>query len=118
MYTALAKTSLRLLTMFGQDIGLATTVTGEYDPETGTQPINESTTVRKGLFERFKVGESNIRGVLVQSGDRRLLLATNGVAPTTEDYVDASGVRYQIVSVDVENPAGTPVIYYLHLRET
>ena len=106
-----------LLRTHGQVVTLRSTVFEEYDPETGV--IDEPTIsneLRVGIFESFKTTDSRFRGTITQEDDKLLLIDAVGSVPKTEDFMLVDGVEYQIFGVDAINPAGTPVLYYLHLR--
>ena len=53
---------------------------------------------------------------VIEIGDKKLLLEVTGGEPTVKDRVLAGGVDYAILGVAEIGPAGTPVVYTLHLR--
>ena len=114
-YAPLADTSLELLTEFGQDVTRRSYTAGTYDPATGTTTPTTADTTRKGVLLDFGAGQTLERGGLIQGGDKRLLVdATAAVSP--QDHFVAGGVEYIIVSVGEVNPAGTRVLFDLHVR--
>lgn len=117
LYDDLAATSLELLTEFGQTVTKRTITVGTYDPTTGSASSASADTVRKGVILDFGPGQSLERGQLIQINDKRLLLDANGSAPQMEDRFIAGGAEYSVVSIGEVNPAGTPVLYDLHLRQ-
>jgi hypothetical protein len=64
--------------------------------------------------DKARKGDQNMQG-LVQVGDKRLLLDPNGAALVTDRYLIQS-VEYATIAVSELNPAGTVVLYDLHLR--
>jgi len=89
---------------------------GAYDPATGEATTSTADSTRKGVVLDFAAGQSLVRGTLVQSGDKRLLLdAVAAVA--MQDHFIVSGVEYVVVSIGEINPAGTPLLYDLHVKQ-
>lgn len=115
LYSDLAKTALSLLSQFGQTVTRREYVSGAYDPATGTAAQTFVDTSRKGALFDFGQGVTSVRGQLVQVTDRQLLLDATGPV-TADDHFIAGGTEYTVVSLGEINPAGTPVIYDLHLR--
>jgi hypothetical protein len=118
-YDRMAATSLRLLTNFGQSVTRRTYTAGTYDPNTGTTTPTTADTTRIGaLFDygsQNQKGEQYVRGNLVIVGDKQLLLDAEGAATVTDRYI-IGGVEYTCMSVATVNPAGTAVMYDIHLR--
>lgn len=114
-YAELAATALELLTEFGGDVTRSSYSAGVYDPATGLVTPATADTTRKGALFDFGAGQTLERGTLIQGGDKRLLLdATATVAQ--QDHFIIGGVEYVIVSVGEISPAGTVVLYDIHLR--
>lgn len=98
-----------------QDVTRRSHTIGSYDPATGTNTDTTADTTRKGALLDFGAGQTLVRGTLIQSGDKRLLLdSTATIAP--QDHFIVGGTEYVIVSIGEVNPAGTRVLYDLHLR--
>lgn len=118
-YTRANATALRLLTNFGQTVTRRTVTTGAYNPATGEAAVTTADTSRIGVLldygDQGRQGERYVRGNLVQVEDRQLLLDGTGAAELTDRYV-AGGAEYSVVSVSEVNPAGTVVMYDLHVR--
>lgn len=114
-YTELADTSLEMLTEFGQDVTRTTNSEGTYDPSTGAVTQSTASTTRKGAAFPFSGGVTQIRGSLIQSGDIQLFLDAEGSVAITDRYTIGSTV-YGVVSYEEYSPAGTAVLYALHLR--
>lgn len=116
-YSELASTALEMLTEFGQDVTRRAVTSGTYDPATGSaQPVSTDT-VRKGVILDFGTGQTLERGNLIQTNDKRLLLDANGSAPQMQDRFLVGGIEYSVISIGEINPAGTPVLFDLHLRK-
>lgn len=115
-YVAIAASSLTALTDAGQDVTRRTYTTGAYDPATGTAAATTADTTRKGVLLDFGSGKTLERGTLIQIGDKRLLLDAEATV-SQDDHFIIGGVDYSIVSVGEVNPAGTPVLYDIHLRK-
>lgn len=119
LYDKLGASAAKLLAKFGQDITLRKPASGSsYDTATGTVTTGGPAvdTVRKGAVFDFKDGVMAASGGLIQNGDKRLLLDSSLPVPKAEDIVILAGVLWSVKGVKEVNPAGTPVIYELHLR--
>ena len=116
-YAHSAATALRLLTKFGQDVTLRSVTIGAYDTATGANAITTSdTTVKAAILDfksRFGIGQTEID--LVQAGDKHCLMQA-GTIPNLQDVVVVGTKIYSVLSIGEVNPAGTPVMYSLHLR--
>lgn len=114
-YDRLAATSLRLLTKNGQDVTRRAYASGAYNPSTGESVQTTSDTTRKGVLLDFDSGKTTERGELVQVADKRLLLDAQGPVQQQDHFIVGTD-EYTVVSIGEINPAGTPVLYDLHLR--
>lgn len=114
-YTDLAKTALGLLSQFGQTVTRRECVTAAYDPVTGTAVQTFVDTNRKGAIFDFGPGVTSVRGQLIQVTDKQLLLDASGPVTANDRFV-VGNTEYTVVTLGETNPAGTPVIYELHLR--
>lgn len=115
-YAAIAASSLAALTDAGQDVTRRSYTAGTYDPATGTTTPTTADTTRKGVILDFGSGKTLERGTLIQIGDKRLLLDAEATV-SQQDHFIIGGVEYAIVSIGEVNPAGTPVLYDIHLRK-
>jgi hypothetical protein len=118
LYDELADVSLELLTEFGQSVTRRSYTVGTYDPATGANTVVTSDTTRKGAI--FDIGLASggvqtLRGNLVQSGDMRLIVDAEA-AINLQDHFIVNGVEYVIVGMDEVSPAGTRVLFDLHVR--
>lgn len=126
-YDRLAATSARLLDADeaqggkGQAIVLTHTVSGGYDPVTGTTTLPSTTTQDVFGFEEF-YRATDIDGTLIQKGDRRLQLsplnAQGGpiIAPALESTATYGGKTWTIKAVEPYAPGGTLLYIVLQLR--
>ena len=114
-YSDLAKVSLDLLTQFGQGITRRAYASGNYNPATGTAIQTTVDTSRKGAIFDFGQGVSVVRGQLVQIKDKRLLVDATGPVAITDHFI-VGGTEYTVVTLGEISPAGTPVVYDLHIR--
>lgn len=116
-YSRIAALARAQLDRFGQTVTLRTVGSGTYDPESSTVDEASTTNVkRKAALFNYERGLTEREGTLVQAGDKRCLMEA-GIVPTPDQQVvTADGIVYGIVSIQEVNPAGTPVLYELHLR--
>lgn len=114
-YAGMAATSLEMLTDFGRTVTRRTYTTGTYNPATGASAPATADTSRIGVLLDIKPGIQHLSGELVAKGDKRLLLDVEGAADVKDHYI-VGGTEYIVLSVSEINPAGTPVLYELHLR--
>lgn len=114
-YTKSAATALSLLTKFGEDVTVTRVTTGTYDPSTGANAVTTSTAMVKGVVLDFGAGTSMVGGNMVTAGDKRLLLEA-AAAPDMNDRFTANGMTYAPVSIGEVNPAGTVVLFDIHVR--
>ena len=85
-------------------------------PETSaTIPTTDSSTRTGALLNYGKGIEQYVRGMQVTQRDKRLLLDASGAADISDTYT-VSGVEYAVQSLEDINPAGTVVMYDLHVR--
>ncbi len=107
-YAQSAALALKLLTQFGQDVTRRSYTAGTSSPTTAD-------TTRKGAIFDFRNGKTVERGTLIQVGDKQLYVDADDEI-NQQDHFIVGGVEYVIVSVGEVNPAGTRVLYDLHLR--
>ncbi len=116
-YANMRNTAGDLITRFGKDVILRVQATTT--PVKDYRPVVTATDYTvQAVATEFNAREIN--GTTVQSGDRRYLVAAEGMTatPTPEDrLVDGSAIL-EIRSVRRVSPAGTQVIYSIHTRPT
>jgi hypothetical protein len=119
-YAKMQATANRLLKGKGQSITLTRQTAGAYDPATGTAAVTTTTQTAYGAM--FEYGDKNIDGVLIQEGDKQLLLSalnsagTALVAPALNDTVTINTVVYTVVRIKPLSPAGTTVLFDCNIR--
>lgn len=113
-YPALAKVAVRLLTQFGMPHNYRRTVTGEFDPSTGSAP--ETITLLPTTAVIFDVTNDMVDGTLILAGDK-IGYAIPAVRPMQGDDFDvAPDVWWKITSTTETNPAETPVLQEFTIR--
>lgn len=119
-YAEIANTANDLLAEFGQLVTITHTVSGSYNPSTGS--VTNTTRTETGVaallnYPLLRYGINEIEGTQIVAGDKRCLMSPNGITqPSINDTVLANGITYTIKNVKASNPAGTPVLYDLLLR--
>jgi hypothetical protein len=121
-YAKPAATSLRLLIRFGRSVTLRKQAAGAYDPATSSSTITTTDYTGQGAlfdFNEHTIGQQYGDGVTVLMGDKNLLLAPSGItaAPVPGDLLIFGSDTYQVMRVKAVAPAGTVVLYELHLRK-
>jgi hypothetical protein len=114
-YSEIAADTLSLLTEFGQSVTRRTHTAGTYSPSTGSVTPVTADTTRKGVLLPFSAGQTMVRGGLVQGGDMRLYLDATGAVALTDHYI-VNSVEYVVISYAETNPAGTAILFDIHLR--
>jgi len=115
-YSALQAKATSIITKFGQAVTYRVKG-GTYNPAAGsiTTPTNTDTTRRGVIFDYTSIDQANMSGELIQAGDRRCYL--DGTADVAKDNeLIVGGQTYRIMRANRVDPAGTTVIYDLHLR--
>jgi len=114
-YSKSAASALKLLTKFGQNVTRRAYTIGTYDPATGLVTNTYADTTRKGVLFDFASGQTLERGTLIQTGDKRLYVdASATISPQDHFIVDT--IEYTIVSIGELKPAGTSILFDIHLR--
>lgn len=113
-YDDMATVARKLIDEFGATITISR-VTGEtFDRVAGTvSGGSTSTFTPKGIIKNYKKNE--IDGTRILAGDR-LLVLDDTVEPLMDDTISSSGDDWNIVDVEVKNPAGTPLVYFAQIR--
>jgi len=114
-YAGAAASATRLLNKFGQAITRTTYTAGTFDQS--TQTVSPSTASAPRIGAVFDIGgnRTTIRGTLVQVGDKELYLDPSASVALTDHYT-IGGIEYTVLSFEEISPAGTAVLYILHLR--
>jgi hypothetical protein len=111
----LRKVASKLMAKFGGEATIRRVTVGAYDPATGTAAETTSDTELRGVLEDVNVREVND---LIQSGDKRLIVAAADVAatPSTADRVLIGGITHQIIRVTTIEQDNEPITHELILR--
>lgn len=115
LYGGLAKTTAGLVAKFGGPAVLRRLAVGAYDTNSGVAAAPPTDVPVTAAVLDFSAGQTYQRGNLIQGGDKRVLLDSSEV-PNLHDRFVANGVEYTIVSIGEVNPAGTSVLFDLHIR--
>jgi len=115
-YAKSAATALKLLANFGRDVTLRNNTVGAYNVATGENAVLETDATYKGALLDFGAGKTLIGGNLIQVGDKRLLLEA-AATPTLQDHIIVGTDDYAILSLGELNPAGTTILFDLHIRK-
>ena len=103
-----------------QTVTLRTIGDEVYDVTTGTAtPTYTDTTASAAVFDYtdYNTGAMLQDGTLAQSGDRKLLLAANGGAPSLMSHVIfANGEEWIIRNIKPTDPVGIAVLYECRIR--
>ena len=116
-YSDMATKTDELLQSFGQSVTMNRVSAPVYDPDSGVVTSSSVEYVGTGAVFKFKQKYDG-----VELGDRELYLSpyqTNGSMfpmPTTDDQFVIGSTTYAIKNVVETSPAGTAVLYQLHLR--
>lgn len=114
-YVQSAATATRLIGQFGRDVTLKQYTIGTYDPILGTNAVTITDRTTKAAIFDFAEGQTLQAGNLIQAGDKRCLMNVS-YTPNLQDHVVIGSKEYVILSVGEVNPAGTAILFELHLR--
>lgn len=118
-YGDIANLAREQLREFGQMITLRdVSEGGAYDPNTSAPAAGTANADHKrlGLLLDWSEGLTEERGTAIRQGDKKLYMEA-GIVPSMEDQIiTADGTVYGIVGISELNPAGTVLLYTLHLR--
>ncbi len=114
-YSSMAATVSRLLADKGQQMILRKRVETSSDPVTGQ--VIETTEDYVVLGALIGVTDTIAVPDLIKQGDRRVLMEAGVAEPTNADWLIIDGKTWSIINVEHINPAGTPVMYDLLVRQ-
>jgi len=120
----------------GQAMTLTRVSGWTYDPVAGsvTAPVTTTYTVY-GIETAFRDGLTMSAGTLIQSGDRQAVVAADqatrwdaiadfdavtdffGATPIPGDSLTIGGIVWKVIAVTPVNPAGTALLFKLHVRK-
>lgn len=114
-YAKMAATALKLLTKFGAPVTLFRETGGAINPVTGEEtPGVDASVTTTGLLKPFP--DRMIDGVRILVGDRELVLSSEQ-EPQPSDQPVIGGENWKIQGIKTISPAGTPVVYFVHVRK-
>lgn len=125
-YTATAAKILAMLEKFGVAVVLRRQTSGTYDPPAGeysgagtTDYPVQALVSSQSMPLSGNTGERYLGGVLIQTGDKILILAASGLAvtPQPKDLLIISGVTWQIVAAITVEPGGVALFYRVLVRK-
>ena len=119
LYGELAQAALDLLNELGQIVMLTRPAPGAgYDPDAGLVDEGE-VLVWSASGVEFEYNQREVDGALIQSGDRRVLIAPNlGTTPQSGDVITLGAYRLEVVESRPLQPAGVVVLHEVQARGT
>ena len=112
LYNNLKSMAAQLLDKFGMPIIIRRT-SSTFDPVTGKDTAAQSKDYQAvGILADFNRNE--IDGTLIQRGDKKVTMT--GVKPHLSDVLVASDQQYTVQGIEEINPAGTVILWDLHVR--
>ncbi len=116
-YDEMAATTTQLISEFGQDVIISTIqVEKKVDPVSGEvilPEVRKDYTV-KGIMKKYP--ENLIDGSRIMYSDRQLMLEASVIEPQMTDKITIDGQLWPIMEIQSINPAGTPLLYIVHVR--
>ena len=119
LYDELAQAAVDLLDELGQIVLLTRArAGGGYDPDAGTvEEGGEQVWSANGV--EFEYSQREVDGSLIQSGDRRVLIAPDlGTVPQSGDVITLGATRLEVVESRPLQPAGVVVLHEVQARGT
>jgi hypothetical protein len=119
LYGELAQAAVDLLNELGQLVLLTRAGEGSgYDPDQGfVEEGGEEVWSANGV--EFSYAQAEVDGTLVQSGDRRVLIAPSlGTLPQSGDVITLGATRLEVVESRPLQPAGVIVLHEVQARGT
>lgn len=114
-YSKMAQTAVRLLTKFGTDAILTKGGVSVRDKVAGTvTKSGYSVHTVKAVITEYNT--KLIDGQTILQGDRKIILDPR-IKPEVGDSVNVAGSTWNIVHVQVSEPAGIPLTYTLQVRK-
>lgn len=108
---------LALLADLGESLTLVSVTAGAYN--TATSSVTETTANYTFTGAVTSYNSREIDGTLIQSGDRKVIVAASGLAvvPKISDKVTGIGDTVRVVNVRTLRESGETVAYVLQVRE-
>jgi hypothetical protein len=119
LYDELAQAAVDLLNELGQLVLVSRAgAGGGYDPDSGFVD-EEAVQVWSANGVEFQYNQREVDGSLIQSGDRRVLIAPSlGTTPQSGDVVTLGQTRLEVVESRPLQPAGVVVLHEVQARGT
>lgn len=117
-YAKIAATASALVAKFGQAITVTRVAAGgAYDPATGAVEGGTAVAVN-GIGVALDYAQREIDGTIIQSGDRRILIAASlSITPSAGDSLAlAGGQMLRVMSSKPLSPAGIIVLHEVQAR--
>ncbi|MGY2258119.1 hypothetical protein [Pseudomonas sp. SDO55104_S430] len=105
----------------GLELSLLRVTTGEYDPDTGTNPVTTEQFDGSGFRENYR--QQDIDGTLIKLGDVKILISpllldgTDTPQPISQDKILFDGDTYTVQNVDPWDYAGLAVGFSVQARK-
>lgn len=119
LYGELAQVAVDMLNELGQIVLVTRAAAGGgYDPDSGfVDEGGEQVFSASGV--EFEYQQREVDGSLIQSGDRRVLIAPDlGVLPQSGDVLTLGASRLEVVDSRPLQPAGVVVLHEVQARGT
>lgn len=114
-YGSIQALGTELLTEYGSSVTHHSNTPGAYDVTTGASPVTVVNKAMQGVLFDFGAGQTSVGGTLVQAGDKRLLVDSSATVFVSDEFT-VNSIRYRVIGRGEINPAGTVILYDLHLR--
>ena len=115
-YSETAADATGAIREFGQTVTITHLTAGAYNPATGA--VSNTSTVQTGTAVELDYNVSEIDGVLIQRGDKKLLVAVSGITVIEpNDTCTVGAVVYLIKNVKPLSPGGIVLLYEVQVRK-
>lgn len=113
-YNDMSTVARELLEEFGATWSITRTTGEDIDDVTGAvTPGTDTVYYPKGVLTNYN--NNQIGQGLIQAGDR-LLILDDTVEPLLDDKPTIGGQAWNVISVEISEPAGVPLIYKVQVR--
>jgi hypothetical protein len=118
-YSRPASSAVRMLKRYGAPCTIKRTVTGEYDPATGT--VSQTTTATPSVCATFPMPQKYVDGTLILQGDIQAYCAPGvvvrqGDTLNCRDPATGNLRDFKVINVKPISPAGVPVLFEAQIR--
>ena len=115
-YSETAADATEAIREFGQAVAITHYTAGVYDPATGS--VSNTETLQNGTAVELDYNVSEIDGVLIQRGDKKLLVSVSGiVAIEPNDTCSLGAALYIVKNVKPLSPGGIVLLYEVQVRK-